>query len=187
MNFCADLRQSIQESQLGTPLPDYADQILRLVLEAQTLLHEVAIEPLALVQGQVDLGTLVLDPGHGGEIKVGGSSANNAISVSGVKEKKLTLEFCLLLRDLLLQQAAANGETIRVVLTRTADKNLGLAERAGFAFKERAKALICIHFNGMADPNIRGAPITGAPRTGISISTRTGHSPTPSRTVLWQA
>jgi len=32
-------------------------------------------------------GIIVIDPGHGGKLEIGGSSANNAISASGVLEK----------------------------------------------------------------------------------------------------
>ena len=54
----------------------------------------------------------MLDPGHGGTKKVGGSSPNNAISKSGVKEKKLTLDFCLILRDELTKQAERSNEPV---------------------------------------------------------------------------
>ena len=37
------------------------------------------------------MGTIVIDPGHGGDVKVGGSSPNNARGPSGVLEKALTL------------------------------------------------------------------------------------------------
>jgi hypothetical protein len=37
-------------------------------------------------------GIIVLDPGHGGTTKIGGSSANNATSVSGIPEKQITPE-----------------------------------------------------------------------------------------------
>ena len=42
--------------------------------------------------------TLVIDPGHGGTTEAGGSSANNAISFSGVLEKSMTLQFGQLVR-----------------------------------------------------------------------------------------
>ena len=44
-------------------------------------------------------GTVVIDPGHGGTLEVGGSSANNATSPSGVLEKNMTLRMGLLVRD----------------------------------------------------------------------------------------
>ena len=35
---------------------------------------------------------VVLDPGHGGSVKVGGSSPNNAVGAGGLLEKDLTLD-----------------------------------------------------------------------------------------------
>ena len=102
------------------------------------------------------LGTIVIDPGHGGTTNLPGSSANNAISRSGVKEKKLTLDFCLILRDELLRQAAAANEIINVVLTRTTDVNLAGTARAGMAFTNRAKLFLCLHFNGLSNASVRG-------------------------------
>ncbi len=106
--------------------------------------------------GAAKLGTLVLDPGHGGNKKVGGSSPNNATSISGVKEKKLALDFCLLLRDELISQAEADNEQIKVVLTRETDKNVGIRDRAAVAAAHRAKAFICLHFNGSDNPGASG-------------------------------
>lgn len=103
------------------------------------------------------LGTIVLDPGHGGTgPKLGGSSANNATSASGVLEKQLTLEFCTILKDSLTQIAAAKNKQIKVVLTRTEDKNLSIRNRAAVAGENKADLFICLHFNGMEDDRIRG-------------------------------
>lgn len=103
-----------------------------------------------MAAGMCDIGTIVLDPGHGGTATVGGSSPNNAVSVSGVKEKVLALDFCFVLRDALVRQAAAAGQRINVVLTRTTDVNLGIAQRAALAGTSKAKAFVCLHFNGGA-------------------------------------
>jgi N-acetylmuramoyl-L-alanine amidase len=102
------------------------------------------------------LGTIVLDPGHGGTQKVGGSSPNNAISATGVKEKKLTLDFCLILRDALQQAAAKKNKQIKVILTRTGDVNVGIKARAGVAAENKANLFLCIHFNGSSDKTLRG-------------------------------
>lgn len=102
------------------------------------------------------LGTIVLDPGHGGTVKIGGSSANNATSAGHVKEKTLTLDFCKMLRDSLTQAAAAKDKEIKVVLTRTSDVNVGLRARANFAATNHADLFICLHFNGLDDRTVRG-------------------------------
>ena len=107
-----------------------------------------------------------------------GSSANNAISKSGVKEKKLTLDFCLILRDELLRQASSAGETINVVLTRTTDVNLAGESRARMAFTNRAKLFLCLHFNGSSNASTRERkPFFARPRIPISTSRTTLLSP----------
>jgi N-acetylmuramoyl-L-alanine amidase len=144
-----------------TPTKKYADKVLNLVPEATGLLEQVGgPSPLVAMNTRAasasDLGTIVIDPGHGGTVNMSGSSANNAISKSGVKEKKLTLDFCLTLRDELLRQAANASQSIKVVLTRTTDVNLPGADRARMAFINRAKLFLCLHFNGLADASVRG-------------------------------
>jgi len=105
---------------------------------------------------QSNLGTIVLDPGHGGTRNVAGSSANNAVSVSGTKEKDLTLAFAHGLRDALLAQAKQAGERLKVVLTRTSDVNVTGARRAGTAARHNAAAFLSIHFNGSSNKKVRG-------------------------------
>ncbi|MBO9622249.1 MAG: N-acetylmuramoyl-L-alanine amidase [Sphingomonas sp.] len=138
-----------------TPKPGYADDVLGLVPEAATLL-DAGAGAGAASSGGTDIGTIVLDPGHGGEAPLGGSSPNNAISASGVKEKKLALDFCLILRDELIRQAKAAGQRINVVMTRTTDVNVGIAQRAALAGSSKAEAFVCLHFNGGA-PSAQGA------------------------------
>jgi N-acetylmuramoyl-L-alanine amidase len=103
-----------------------------------------------------DLGAIVLDPGHGGTRKLGGSSANNAVSISGVLEKTLALDFCKILENELTKQAAAAGETVKVVMTRTKDVNVGISARAAFAAANKAKLFLSLHFNGSVKPSARG-------------------------------
>jgi len=103
-----------------------------------------------------NLGTIVLDPGHGGTTKVGGSSPNNAVSISGVKEKALALDFCTILKGELATQAASAGESVTVVMTRTSDVNVGITARAAFAAKNKAKLFLSLHFNGSVTPSARG-------------------------------
>jgi N-acetylmuramoyl-L-alanine amidase len=85
---------------------------------------------------------IVIDPGHGGDVKVGGSSPNNARGPSGVLEKTLTLAIARRLVPVL----EARGH--RALLTRDRDVNLGLAARAHVARERKADAFISIHFNG---------------------------------------
>ncbi|MEZ0469750.1 N-acetylmuramoyl-L-alanine amidase [Luteimonas salinilitoris] len=92
---------------------------------------------------------VVIDPGHGGNAVVGGSSPNNATSFSGVLEKDMTLDFSRLVRDAL----NADPHNIEVHMTRNADVNLGIAARANVARDNSADVLLSIHmnaFNGVA-------------------------------------
>ena len=93
-------------------------------------------------------GTIVIDPGHGGQHETGGSSANNAISASGVLEKNITLRMAFLVREQLALLAAADGHNLTVMMTRGADVNLGLSARANVARDNNADLFLSIHCNG---------------------------------------
>jgi N-acetylmuramoyl-L-alanine amidase len=140
-----------------TPSPGYAQRVLDLVPEAEALLASVAVAPEhAASHGATKLGTIVLDPGHGGTSDLGGSAANHAISISGVKEKKLTLDFCMTLRDQLIAKASAANKQVNVVLTRTADVNVSLANRAKVVADNKGKLFLILHFNGFNNPEAQG-------------------------------
>lgn len=91
--------------------------------------------------------TIVIDPGHGGSGSIGGSDGNHAVSASGVKEKDLTLIFANLVRSELQSAAASDGHNLNIILTRTGDVNLSLADRARVARTNRADRFLSIHFN----------------------------------------
>lgn len=93
-------------------------------------------------------GIVVIDPGHGGSLDVGGSSKNNAVSPSGVLEKNMTLRFAFLVRDALQEAATIGGHDVKIFLTRETDTNLGLSARAGVAKTKKADVFLSIHFNG---------------------------------------
>jgi N-acetylmuramoyl-L-alanine amidase len=96
------------------------------------------------------MGIVTIDSGHGGSAKVGGSSPNNATGPNGTKEKDLTLSLGLDLTSAL----RTAGHT--VFLTRDADVNLGLSDRATVANTNGAQVFVSIHFNGDANPAIQG-------------------------------
>ena len=96
------------------------------------------------------MAVVVIDAGHGGTNKAGGSSANNATSPSGLLEKDLTLAVARHAESTL----AARGHNVR--LTRTTDANLSLVDRAAVAKAARADAFVSIHFNGFGDPAVQG-------------------------------
>lgn len=86
-------------------------------------------------------------PGHGGTGSIDGSDGNHAVSVSGVKEKDLTMVFANLVKAELQNAATSGGHTLNVILTRTTDTNLGLGARANVARAHHADRFVSIHFN----------------------------------------
>jgi N-acetylmuramoyl-L-alanine amidase len=88
------------------------------------------------------MATIVLDPGHGGTQPIGGSDPNHAKGPSGLLEKTITLDIAKRVKTRL----DGNGHT--VVLTRSTDRNLSLADRAGVAKRLQAPVFVSIHFNG---------------------------------------
>ena len=91
--------------------------------------------------------TIVIDPGHGGTGSIGGSDGNHAVSASGVKEKDLTLIFANLVKSELQSAAQSAGHSLNIMLTRTTDTNLSLADRAHVARTNHADRFVSIHFN----------------------------------------
>ena len=91
---------------------------------------------------------VVIDPGHGGMLDIGGSSKNNAVSPSGVLEKNITLRMGFIVRDELLSLGAQGAHDIKVFLTRESDINLGLSNRAAIAKTKKADVFVSIHCNG---------------------------------------
>jgi N-acetylmuramoyl-L-alanine amidase len=97
------------------------------------------------------MSVIVIDPGHGGEQRIGSSSPNTVTGRDGTREKDLTLDVARRVRDRL----AASGHT--AVLTRERDVNLSLAARVGVAQARRADAFVSLHFNGAATPEVQGS------------------------------
>jgi len=94
--------------------------------------------------------TIVIDPGHGGSVAVGGSSPNNAVGPNGLLEKDVTL-------DLARRVAALLSEHGNVLLTRTGDENRSLVDRARVARDSGAAVFLSIHLNGWRDPGVDGS------------------------------
>lgn len=97
--------------------------------------------------------TIVIDPGHGGR------DTGKVNSRLGLMEKTLTLDTAKRVKRLL----EASG--FRVVLTRTSDRYVGLADRPEVAERCHADLFVSIHFNSV---------VTGADRvTGVETFTMT--------------
>jgi len=134
----------------------YSDRVLSLLPEATGRLEDAPLlrpTPPPPVPGVPTI--IVLDPGHGGLVSTGGSSANNAVSPSGEKEKDWTLDIARRTKAALLAQAIPAGKNLEVILTRENDTNKGLAARANVARHKKAALFLSIHFNGF-NGKVRG-------------------------------
>ncbi len=80
------------------------------------------------------LKTIVLDPGHGGK-------DSGAVGKGGLKEKRVTLDIALRLRDVLEQDG------YKVVMTRNDDRFISLPRRAQIANEADADMFVSIHAN----------------------------------------
>lgn len=92
---------------------------------------------------------IVVDPGHGGTATLGGSSPNNAKGPSGLLEKTVTLAIAQRMEPILVRAGHV------VVLTRRADHNVGLRDRAAAAKSIAAPVFLSIHLNGL-DRRVQG-------------------------------
>ena len=86
---------------------------------------------------------IAIDAGHGGK-------ALGARSPSGALEKDIALDIALRLRDALV------ASSFEVVLTRSDDSEVSLAERARRANAASADLFVSIHLNWIAEGNTRG-------------------------------
>lgn len=91
---------------------------------------------------------VVIDAGHGGRDP-------GAASVSGqVQEKDLTLVLANALRDELVKRGR-----VRVAMTRSDDRYLGLDDRAAVARRLNAASFVSIHIDSAGNPLARGASV----------------------------
>jgi N-acetylmuramoyl-L-alanine amidase len=92
---------------------------------------------------------IVLDPGHGG-------IDNGTKAASGETEKSIVLEFALLLRDKI-----EKAGKYRVVMTRSDDTFVALADRVSFARAQQAALFISIHADALprAEGDAQGASV----------------------------
>ncbi|PKN63567.1 MAG: hypothetical protein CVU57_18495 [Deltaproteobacteria bacterium HGW-Deltaproteobacteria-15] len=85
---------------------------------------------------------IVIDPGHGG-IDPG------AVGAMGTKEKEITLDVALQLKNRLSRIGAYN-----VLLTRESDRTMPLAKRVQFARDNRADLFISLHVNALPNQSV---------------------------------
>jgi N-acetylmuramoyl-L-alanine amidase len=114
-----------------------------------------AIPPFAkYLQGM----RIVLDPGHGGQGDIPGYKRGP----SGVREAEINLRVALFLKDL-LEKAGAE-----VLLTRSDDSYISLADRADFANHSGADFMISIHHNASGNASTNYTSIYYHKDAGLS-------------------
>jgi N-acetylmuramoyl-L-alanine amidase len=96
----------------------------------------------AALAGREPAFVAVVDPGHGGE-------QEGALSTAGTKEKDLALEIA---RRVAVRLRKAGA---KVILTRTGDISVPLANRAAIANAMRADLFVSIHLNSMPTAELR--------------------------------
>lgn len=105
---------------------------------------EIALQDaVADVTRQLEVRTVVVDPGHGG-VDPG------VAGVLGLVEKDVNLKIALALRDELRRR------DFEVVLTRDDDRHLNLAERAEIANAAGGDIFVSLHCNGWFNEGARG-------------------------------
>jgi N-acetylmuramoyl-L-alanine amidase len=123
--------------------------------DIQTVLQPVLFPQKSRARVQ----TVCLDPGHGGSDK--GEIAG------GNFEKKYNLLLAQAVEKLLL------AEGFKVVLTRTNDVYVKLAERPAIAAKAGADLFVCLHYNS-GPPSLRGVEVHCLPPAGMKSSNAGG-------------
>lgn len=87
---------------------------------------------------------ICIDPGHGGTA----ATDSYRVGPTGEREEWVNLRVALLLGEM-LEEAGA-----KVILTRTTDTFIPLAERSKIAIENKADLFISIHHNATADPKV---------------------------------
>jgi N-acetylmuramoyl-L-alanine amidase len=144
------------------------EQPARLVLDLSAVDREAFLRAIALENRAPDVGykrtppvaatpdekadprpLVVIDPGHGG-------IDNGTRAPTGELEKSIVLEFSLLLRE----QIEKTGK-YRVLMTRSDDTFIPLAERVAIARQRQAGLLVSVHADALArgDGDAQGATI----------------------------
>jgi len=100
----------------------------------------------------IDLRTIVIDPGHGGD--------DHGAEYGGVAEKDINLAIAEFL--------AFRLEGVRALLTRTEDAGLALFDRVEFAHKHGADLFVSIHCDAFEQSSAAGMSVHIHPRCGGS-------------------
>jgi N-acetylmuramoyl-L-alanine amidase len=111
--------------------------------------------------------TVVIDPGHGGEVDIEGVRGPGAKGPGGTLEKHLTLTVARLLKSALEARLG-----VRALLTREDDRTVYLDERAAFANNNKADLFVSLHLNASVSPKPSGAEVFFLSLDGYSPEAR---------------
>ncbi len=109
------------------------------------LVSGFCITPVMETQAKTNL-VICIDPGHGG--------SNEGALYNGLKEKDLTLQIATA-----MYQELSLYDGVTVIMTRTADVDLTLAQRAQIAAGAGADFLYSIHLNASPSHNLFGSEV----------------------------
>lgn len=127
-------------------------------LDLQTVFHPVLYPVRSVPPPKIR--TICLDAGHGGN--------DPGKQASGNVEKKYTLKLAEELRDKLVDAG------FKVVLTRTTDKSVELADRPDFARRKGADLFVSLHFNSFSTGDAQGVEVYCLTPAGASSSNARG-------------
>jgi N-acetylmuramoyl-L-alanine amidase len=111
--------------------------------------------------------TVVIDPGHGGDVDVEGVRGPGARGPAGTFEKHVTLTVARLLKSALEARLG-----VRALLTREDDRTVYLDERAAFANNNKADLFISLHLNASVSKTPAGAEVFFLSLDGYSPEAR---------------
>jgi N-acetylmuramoyl-L-alanine amidase len=98
--------------------------------------------------------TVVIDPGHGGDVDAEGVRGPGAKGPGGTVEKHVTLTVARMLKSALEARLG-----VRALLTREDDRTVYLDERAAFANNNKADLFISLHLNASVSRSPAGAEV----------------------------
>ena len=165
--FAVDSQQSVVNGVkvwLSLPVTVQNGKVYIAVLDVRTVLEPLLRPTRPRAASRIK--TIVLDPGHGGK---------DPGNQEGTRQEK---RYTLLLAQQLRARLQAAG--YKVLLTRSRDTYVDLAERAAIANQARADLFVSLHFNarGTDDTTARGLEVfcltpttaasTHSPRTAVS-------------------
>ena len=90
----------------------------------------------------LQVNTIVIDPGHGGRDP-------GTLGATGMREKDITLDVALRLRDRLRER-----QGYRILLTRETDEAVALGERVAFSNEHDADLFVSLHVNWIPDKRV---------------------------------